>query len=197
MLSMSDSHYISEKKKEAPFPIELLVGQAVTQDMTPVEKMIPLEGSIEALAETSGTAQKLTNPEIDFTQEKHRLGKMMRKKQTSAKIGQLLKQVKRNEVEIHEMSKSIESLNRRERIAVRSTQLLMKQLRLQLIQLRKQVTQIQLEFRRMRTAPASMIRIRKANVSGSKTTSKLSSKVGDTHAKSKSRKRTRLKTSLK
>jgi hypothetical protein len=195
---MSDSHYISEKKKEAPFPIELLVGQAVTQDMTPVEKMIPLEGSIEALAETSGTAQ-LTNPEIDLTQEMHRLGKMMRKKQTSAKIGQLLKQVKRNEVEIHEMRKSIESLNRRERIAVRSTQLLMKQLRLQLVQLRKQVTQIQLEFRRMRTTPASMIRIRKANVSGSKTTSKLSSRVSDsiTHAKSKSRKRTRLKTSLK
>ena len=196
---MSDSHYISEKKKEAPFPIELLVGQAVTQDMTPVEKMIPLEGSIEALAETSGTAQKLTNPEIDLTQEMHRLGKMMRKKQTSAKIGQLLKQVKRNEVEIHEMRKSIESLNRRERIAVRSTQLLMKQLRLQLVQLRKQVTQIQLEFRRMRTTPASMIRIRKANVSGSKTTSKLSSRVSDsiTHAKSKSRRRTRLKTSLK
>jgi hypothetical protein len=64
--------------------------------MTPVEKMIPLEGSIETLAETSGTAQKLPNPEIDLTQEMHRLGKMMRKKQTSAKIGQLLKQVKTN-----------------------------------------------------------------------------------------------------
>jgi hypothetical protein len=196
---MSDSHYISEKKKEAPFPIELLAGQAVTQDMTPVEKMIPLEGSIETLAETSGRAQKLPNPEIDLTQEMHRLGKMMRKKQTSAKIGQLLKQVKRNEVEIHEMRKSIESLDRRERITVRSTQQLMKRLRLQLVQLRKQVTQIQIEFRRMRTTPASRMRIRKANVSGSKTASKLSSRVSDpiTHAKSKGRKRTRIKTSSK
>lgn len=196
---MSDSHYISEKKKEAPFPIELLAGQAVTQDMTPVEKMIPLEGSIETLGETSGTAQKLPNPEIDLTQEMHRLGKMMRKKQTSAKIGQLLKQVKRNEVEIHEMRKSIESLDRRERITVRSTQKLMKRLRLQLVQLRKQVMQIQIEFRRMRTTPASRMRIRKANVSGTKTASKLSSRVSDsiTPAKSKGRKRTRIKISSK
>lgn len=196
---MSDSHYISEKKKEAPFPIELLAGQAVTQDMTPVEKMIPLEGSIETLGETSGTAQKLPNPEIELTQEMHRLGKMMRKKQTSAKIGQLLKQVKRNEVEIHEMRKSIESLDRRERITVRSTQKLMKRLRLQLVQLRKQVMQIQIEFRRMRTTPASRMRIRKANVSGTKTASKLSSRVSDsiTHAKSKGRKRTRIKISSK
>lgn len=194
---MSESHYISEKTKEAPFPIELLAGQAVTQDMTPVEKMIPLEGSIETLAETSGTAQILPNPEIDLTQEMHRLGKLMRKKQTSAKIGQLLKQVKRNEVEIHEMRKSIESLDRRERITVRSTQQLMKRLRLQLVQLRKQVMQIQIEFRRMRTTSAS--RMRKANVSGSKTASKLSSRVSDsiTHAKSKGRKRTRIKTSSK
>lgn len=194
---MSDRHYISEKKKEAPFPIELLAGQAVTQDMTPVEKMIPLEGSIETLAETSGTAQILPNPEIDLTQEMHRLGKLMRKKQTSAKIGQLLKQVKRNEVEIHEMRKSIESLDRRERITVRSTQQLMKRLRLQLVQLRKQVMQIQIESRRMRTTSAS--RMRKANVSGSKTASKLSSRVSDsiTHAKSKGRKRTRIKTSSK
>lgn len=194
---MSDRHYISEKKKEAPFPIELLAGQAVTQDMTPVEKMIPLEGSIETLAETSGTAQILPNPEIDLTQEMHRLGKLMRKKQTSAKIGQLLKQVKRNEVEIHEMRKSIESLDRRERITVRSTQQLMKRLRLQLVQLRKQVMQIQIESRRMRTTSAS--RMRKANVSGSKTASKLSSMVSDsiTHAKSKGRKRTRIKTSSK
>ena len=194
---MSDSHYISEKKKEAPFPIELLAGQAVTQDMTPVEKMIPLEGSIETLGETSGTAQ--TSPGIDLTQEMYRLGKMMRKKQTSAKMGQLLKQVKRNEVEIHEMRKSIESLDRRERITVRSTQQLMKRLRLQLVQLRKQVMQIQIEFRRMRTTPASRMRIRKANVSGSKTASKLSSRVSDsiTHAKSKGRKRTRIKTSSK
>lgn len=196
---MSDSHYISEKKKEAPFPIELLAGQAVTQDMTPVEKMIPLEGSIETLGETSGTAQKLPNPEIDLTQEMHRLGKMMRKKQTSAKIGQLLKQVKRNEVEIHEMRKSIEALDRRERITVRSTQKLMKRLRLQLVQLRKQVMQIQIEFRRMRTTPASRMRIRKANVSGTKTASKLSSRVSDsiTPAKSKGRKRTRIKISSK
>lgn len=194
---MSESHYISEKTKEAPFPIELLAGQAVTQDMTPVEKMIPLEGSIETLAETSGTAQILPNPEIDLTQEMHRLGKLMRKKQTSAKIGQLLKQVKRNEVEIHEMRKSIESLDRRERITVRSTQQLMNRLRLQLVQLRKQVMQIQIEFRRMRTTSAS--RMRKANVSGSKTASKLSSRVSDsiTHAKSKGRKRTRIKTSSK
>ena len=108
---MSDNQYISEKKDEMPLPPELLPGE-VTQEMTPVEKMIPLEASIES-AVTEG---KLPKPEPELKQEKHRLRKMTRMRQTSAKLGQLLKQVKRNEAEIYEIRKSIESLNRMERI---------------------------------------------------------------------------------
>ena len=194
---MSDSHYIPEKQKEPPVPIELVAGQAVTQEMTPIEKMIPLEASIETSADTPATAPKFPKPEIKLTQ--HRLRKMMRQKQAGAKMGQLLKQVKKNEVEIHEMRKSIKSLDRMESIALRTNQQLMKQLRLQLVQLQKQVTRIQIEFRRMRTVPAPGLRIRRAGVSGNKTTRKLSSResIPITQAKIKGRKRTRIKTSSK
>ena len=194
---MSDSHYIPEKQKEPPLPIELVAGQAVTQEMTPIEKMIPLEASIETSADTPATAPKFPKPEIKLTQ--HRLRKMMRQKQAGAKMGQLLKQVKKNEVEIHEMRKSIKSLDRMESIALRTNQQLMKQLRLQLVQLQKQVTQIQIEFRRMRTVPTPGLKIRKASVSGNKTTRKLSSRenIPITQAKIKGRKRTRIKTSSK
>jgi hypothetical protein len=203
MLSMSESHYASEKKKEAPFPIELLVGQTVTQEMTPIEKMISLEASVETSAETSATAPKLPKPETELGQEMHHSPKMMRRKQTSAKIDQLLKQVTRNEIEIHEMRKTIKSLDRMETIAVRTNQQLMKQLRFQLIQLRKQVMRIQIEFSRMRTFPASGMRMRKANVSGNKRTRKVSSRESDsitqakTKAETKGLKRTRIKTSSK
>ena len=110
---MSDNQYISEKKDEMPLPPELLPGEVVTQEMTPVEKMIPLEASIESTV----TEEKLPKPEPELKQEKHRLRKMTRMRQTSAKLGQLLKQVKRNEAEIYEIRKSIESLDRMERIA--------------------------------------------------------------------------------
>ena len=43
---MSDTPYNSEKKEEVPISTEFMVGQAITQEMTPVEKMIPLEASI-------------------------------------------------------------------------------------------------------------------------------------------------------
>jgi hypothetical protein len=194
---MSDSHNIPEKQNKPPLPIELLAGQAVTQEMTPIEKMIPLEASIETSVDIPATPPKFPKSEIKLTQ--HRLRKMIRQKQASAKMDHLLKQVKKNEVDIHEMRKSIKSLDRKESMALRTNQHSMKELRLQLFQLRKQVTQIQIEFRRMRTVRASGLRIRKASVSGYKTTRKLSSResIPITQAKIMGRKRTRIRTSLK
>jgi hypothetical protein len=194
---MSDSHYIPEKQKESPLPIEILAGQAITQEMTPIEKMIPLEASIETSVDTPATPPKFSKSQIKLTQ--YRLRKMIRQKQASAKMGQLLKQVKKNEAEVHEMRKSIKSLNRMDSMALRTNQQSMKQLRLQLFQLRKQVTRIQIEFRRMRTVRAPGLRIRKASVSGYKATRKLSSKesIPITQAKIKGRKRMRIRTSSK
>ena len=197
MLSMSDSHYVPEKQKEPTLPIEILAGQTVTQEMTPIEKMIPLEASIETSVDTIATPPKFSKSGIKLTQ--HRLGKMIRQKKASAKMGQLLKQVKKNEFEIHEMRKSIRSLDRMESMALRTNQQSMKQLRLQLFQLRKQMTRIQIEIRRMRTVRAPGLRIRKAGISGYKATRELSSKesLPNTLGKIKGRKRMRIRTSSK
>lgn len=197
MLSMSDSHYIPGKQKEQPLPIEILAGQAVTQEMTPIEKMIPLEASIETTPDTPATSPKFQKSEIELTQ--HRSRKMIHQNQTSAKMGQLLKQVKKNEVEIHEMRKSIKSLDRMESMALRTNQQLMKQLRLQLFQLRKQMTRIQIEFRRMRTVPTPGLRSRKARVSGGRTTRKLRHResIPIIQARIKSLKRTRIRSASK
>jgi hypothetical protein len=194
---MSDSHYIPGKQKEQPLPIEILAGQAVTQEMTPIEKMIPLEASIDTPPDTSATSPKFQKSEIELTQRRSR--KMINQKQTSAKMGQLLKQVKKNEVEIHEMRKSIKSLDRMESMALRTNQQLMKQLRLQLFQLRKQMTRIQIEFRRMRTVPTPGLRTRKARLSGGRTTRKLRHKerIPIIQARIKSLKRTRIRSASK
>jgi hypothetical protein len=181
---MSDNQYISEKKDEMPLPPELLPGEVVTQEMTPVEKMIPLEASIESTV----TEGKL--PESELKQEKHRLRKMTRMRQTSAKLGQLLKQVKKNEAEIYEIRKSIESLDRMERIAARSNLQLLKQLLLRLAQLHNQVMRIQKDFRRMRTSTASRTRTRKIKASGGKTTRKMKSKKRGSSLLAKTRRRT-------
>jgi hypothetical protein len=182
---MSENQSISEKKEEMPLPTELLSGQAVTQEMTPVEKMIPLEASIESpVAE-----EKLPKPETEFTQEKHRVRNIPRMRQTNAKLGQLLKQAKRNEVEIYEMRKSIESLERMEKNAARINLQLMKQLGLQLAQLRNQVMRIQKDFRRMRTSTEVRPRIRKIKASGSKTTRKIRSKKRESIPLTKTKRR--------
>ena len=183
---MSDNQYISEKKDEMPLPPELLPGDVVTQEMTPVEKMIPLEASIESTV----TEGKLPKPEPELKQEKHRLRKMTRMRQTSAKLGQLLKQVKKNEAEIYEIRKSIESLDRMERIAARSNLQLLKQLLLRLAQLHNQVMRIQKDFRRMRTSTASRTRTRKIKASGGKTTRKMKSKKRGSSLLAKTRRRT-------
>lgn len=183
---MSDNQYISEKKDEISVPPELMPGAVVTQEMTPVERMIPLEASIEGTV----TEGKLRKPEPELKQEKNRLRKMTRMRQTSAKLGQLLNLVKRNEAEIYEIRKSIESLDRMERIAARSNLRLLKQLRLQLVQLRNQVMRIQKDFRRMRTSTASGTRTRKIKASGGKTTRKMKSKKRGSPLLVKTRRRT-------
>ena len=102
---MSKNQYISETKEEMPPPTELVSRQVITQEMTPVEKMIPLEASIESTV----TEEKLSKSETEITHEKHPFRKSTRTGQTSAKLSQLLKQIKKNEVEIYKMRKSIES----------------------------------------------------------------------------------------
>lgn len=184
---MSDNQYISENEEEIPLPTELLPEQVVTQEMTPVEKMIPLEASIESTV----TEEKLPRPDPEFTQEKHHTRKMTRMRQTSAKLGQLLKQAKRNEVEIYEMRKSIESLGHMEKIATRSNFQLLKQLRSQLAQLRNQVTRIQKDFHRIRTSTTSRTNTRKIKASGGKTTLKARSKKGGSTLLAKTRRRRR------
>jgi hypothetical protein len=185
---MSDIHYISEKKEEASLPTELVAGQVVTQEMTPVEKMIPLDSSIESAV----SEENLPKPETE-TELVHGLRKTTRRRQSSAKLGQLIKLAKRNGVEIYEMRNSIESLDRVARIAARSNLQSMKQLRLQLIQLRNQVMRIQKDIRRVGTFPALRMRIRKIKVSDGKTARKSRSKKSDLtpHAKTKRRRRTR------
>lgn len=184
---MSENQYISEKEEEMPLPTELLPEQVVTQEMTPVEKMIPLEASIESTV----TEEELPKPHPEFTQEKHRARKMTRMRQTSAKLGQLLKQARRNEVEIYEMRKSIESLGHMEKIAARSNLQILKQLRSQLAQLRNQVTRIQKDSRRIRTSTTSRTRTRKIKASGGKTTLKARSRKGRSTLLAKTRRRRR------
>jgi predicted negative regulator of RcsB-dependent stress response len=186
---MSDIHYNSETKEEAPVPTELMGGHAVTQEMTPVEKMIPLEASIKSAA----TEEKLPKTGIESRQQKLRLRKTTRRKQANAKLAQLLKIAKRNEVEMYEMRKSIESLDRVEKKTAKSNLQLIKQFRLQLVQLRYQVMRIQKDIRRMRTPSASTMKIRKIKVPEGKTTSKLRSKKSEipSYGKAKRRRRTR------
>ena len=104
---MSDTPYNSEKKEEVPISSELMVGQAITQEMTPVEKMIPLEASIGS-ADDSEIIPKL---ETEIAHEKQYHRKTTQRKRTSAQLSQLLKQARRNEIEIYQMRKSIESFS--------------------------------------------------------------------------------------
>jgi TolA-binding protein len=184
---MSDNRYISENEEEIPLPTELLPEQVVTQEMTPVEKMIPLEASIEPTV----TEEKPRRPDSEFTQEKHHTRKMTRMRQTSAKIGQLLKQAKRNEVEIFEMRKSIEYLGNMEMMATRSNLQLLKQLRSQLAHLRNQVTRIQKDLKRIRTTTPSRTNTGKIKASSVKTTLKARSKKGGSTLLAKTRRRRR------
>jgi hypothetical protein len=183
---MSDIHYISEKKVEASLATELVAGEAVTQEMTPIDKMIPLDSSIDSAV----SEENLPKPETELA---HGLRKTTRRRQSSAKLGQLIKLANRNGVEIYEMRNSIGSLDRVARIAARSNWQSMKQLRLQLVQLRNRVMRIQNDIRRMGTFPASRMRIRKIKVSDGKTARKSRSKKSDLtpHAKTKRRRRTR------
>lgn len=185
---MSDIHYNSEAKEEAPVPTELMGGYVVTQEMTPVEKMIPLEASIRSTA----TEEMLPKTEIESRWQSPRLRKTTRRKQANAKLAQLLQIAKRNEVEIYEMRKSIESLDRVEKKTAKSNLQLIKQFRLQLVQ-RYQVMRIQKDIRRMRTPSASTMKIRKIKVLDGKTTSKLRSNksVIPPHGKAKKRRRTK------
>jgi hypothetical protein len=184
---MSDNQYISENEGEIPLPTELLPEQVVTQEMTPVEKMIPLEASIESTV----TEEELPRPDLEFTQEKHHTRKKTRMRQTSGKLGQLLKQAKRNELEIYEIRKLMESLGHMERIAARSNIQLLKQLRSQLVQLRNQVTRIQKDFHRIRTSTTSRTNTRKIKASGGKTALKAKSKKSGSTLLAKTRRRRR------
>lgn len=184
---MSDTPYNSEKKEEVPISTELIVGQAITQEMTPVEKMIPLEASIGS----ADDAEIL--PKLETAHEKRHHRKTTQRKRTSAQLSQLLKQARRNEIEIYQMRKSLESLARVDRISTRSNLQSMKQLRLQLVQLRSQVVRIQKDFRRIRTSSASKARIRKIKHSGSKVNHTLRPKKGASPAHSKTRRRTKTK----
>ena len=187
---MSDTPYNSEKKEEVPISTELMVGQAITQEMTPVEKMIPLEASIGS-ADDAEILPKLET-EIAHGKKYHR--KTTQRKRTSAQLSQLLKQARRNETEIYQMRKSIESLARVDRISTRSNLQSMKQLRLQLVQLRSQVVRIQNDFRRIRTSSAPKARIRKIKHSGGKVNHTLRpKKKGASPAHSKTSRRTKTK----
>jgi hypothetical protein len=186
---MSDIHYNSEAKEEAPVPTELMGGHVVTQEMTPVEKMIPLEASIKSIA----TEEMLPKTEIESRRQSPRLRKTTRRKQVNTKLAQLLQIAKRNEVEIYEMRKSIESLDRVEKKTTKSNLQLIKQFRLQLVQLRYQVMRIQKDIRRMRTPSASSMKIRKIKVSDGKTTSRLRSNKSElpSHDKDKRRRKSK------
>lgn len=182
---MSDTHYISEKK-EVPPSTEQMAGHVITQEMTPVEKMIPLEASIESAAVSE---ERLPKQETEIKQEKHDLRKTTQRRRTSAQLSQLLKQAKRNEFEINQMRKSIESLDRVDRVSARSNLQLMKQLRLQLGQLRNQVMRIQKDLRRIRTSPSSNTSIRKNKLSGGRAKHTLRIKKGELAAHSSTKRR--------
>lgn len=186
---MSDIHHNSEAKEEAPVPAEMMGGHVVTQEMTPVEKMIPLEASIKSTA----TEEMLPKTEIESRRQSLRLRKTTRRKQANAKLAQLLQIAKRNEVEIYEMRKSIESLDRVEKKTAKSNLQLTKQFRLQLVQLRYQVMRIQKDIRRIRTPSASTMKSRKIKVPDGKTTSKLRSNKSERppHGKAKKRRRSK------
>jgi hypothetical protein len=186
---MSDTPYNSEKKEEVPISTELMVGQAITQEMTPVEKMIPLEASIGS----TDDVEKHSKLETETAHEKRYHRKTTQRKRTSAQLSQLLKQARRNEIEIYQMRKSIESLARLDTISTRSNLQSMKQIRLQLVQLRGQVVRIQKDFRRIRTSSAPKAQIRKIKHSSGKVNHTLRPKKGASPTHSKSRRRTKTK----
>ena len=185
---MSDTHYNSEKKGDVPPSTELMVGQAITQEMTPVEKMIPLEASIGS----ADDEKILPEHETEIAQKQYPR-KTTQRKRTSAQLSQVLKQARRNEIEIYQMRKSIESLGRVDRISTRSNLQSMKELRLQLVQLRNQVVRIQKDFRRIRTSNAPKARIRKIKLTGGRVNHTLRPKKGASAAHSKTNRRMKTK----
>jgi chromosome segregation ATPase len=171
---MSEDHYISEEREEEPAPTEVMDSKVFTEEMTPVEKMIPVEEltpveKMIPLEESPATVheEKLQeqNRQIEKAQEESSFMKKTQRRRVTTYLSHLSKQVEKNGNEINKITTVIQSLQKQINLAgVRQSQSI-KQVRSQLGRIQKQVTRIQKDIQRIRTAPATKARTRKSATS--------------------------------
>jgi hypothetical protein len=178
---MSEDHYMPDERTEEPAPTEVMDSEVFTEEMTPVEKMIPVEEMtpVEKMipVEEMTPVEKMIpledspaivheekyqqqNREIEQTHEESSFRKKKQRRRTTTYLSQILKQAEKNGGEINKIRTSIDSLQQQRLAAVGQLQSI-KQIQSQFSQLQKQVTRIQKDIQRIRTGPATKTKIRK------------------------------------
>jgi DNA repair exonuclease SbcCD ATPase subunit len=181
---MSEDHYMSEERGQEPAPTEVMDSEVFTEEMTSVEKMIPLEDSPAIVHEEKLQEQ---NREIEQTHEESSFRKKKQRRRTTTFLSQILKQTEKNGGEINKIRTSIESLQKQQRLAAVGQSQSIKQIQSRFSQLQKQVTRIQKDIQRARTVPAAKTRIRK--LATSKPKSKKSKSVTSTKVRRRTKKK--------
>jgi hypothetical protein len=167
---MSEDHYMPDERTEEPAPTEVMDSEVFTEEMTPVEKMIPVEEMtpVEKMIPLEDSPaivheEKLQeqNREIERAHEESSFRKKKQRRRTTTYLSQILKQAEKNGGEINKTRMSIESLQKQQRLAAVGQLQSIKQIQSQFSQLQKQVTRIQKDIQRIRTGPATKTKIRK------------------------------------
>jgi hypothetical protein len=167
---MSEDHYMSEERGQEPAPTEVMDSEVFTEEMTPVEKMIPVEEMTpvekmipleDSPAIVHEEKYQQQNREIEQTHEESSFRKKKQRRRTTTYLSQILKQAEKNGGEINKIRTSIDSLQKQQRLAAVGQLQSIKQIQSQFSQLQKQVTRIQKDIQRIRTGPATKTKIRK------------------------------------
>lgn len=167
---MSEDHYMPDERTEESASTETMDSEVFTEEMTPVEKMIPVEEMTPVekmipLEESPAIVheEKLQeqNREIEQTHEESSFRKKKQRRRTTTYLSQILKQAEKNGGEINKIRTSIDSLQKQQRLAAVGQLQSIKQIESQFSQLQKQVTRIQKDIQRIRTGPATKTKIRK------------------------------------
>jgi hypothetical protein len=167
---MSEDHYMPDERTEEPAPTEVMDSEVFTEEMTPVEKMIPVEEMtpVEKMIPLEDSPaivheEKLQeqNREIERAHEESSFRKKKQRRRTTTYLSQILKQAEKNGGEINKTRMSIESLQKQQRLAAVGQSQSIKQIQSRFSQLQKQVTRIQKDIHRIRTDSATKTKIRK------------------------------------
>jgi hypothetical protein len=167
---MSEDHYMPDERTEEPAPTEVMDSEVFTEEMTPVEKMIPVEEMTpvekmipleDSPAIVHEEKYQQQNREIEQTHEESSFRKKKQRRRTTTYLSQILKQAEKNGGEINKIRTSIDSLQKQQRLAAVGQLQSIKQIQSQFSQLQKQVTRIQKDIQRIRTGPATKTKIRK------------------------------------